>query len=168
TVKYSTYSKTKNFSMSVTQNHGQGYQALIQIVMQNHPSVIKRPSILCRNRPSQEDDSIQTYFRRYDEFLELRAFTEDNHTNLIHPGEIDAFIDGLKYSNFLHSVSRLERQDPSKQYKFTPGTIVPTLTAYLAYDESPSKVKLPSKKWIPHPKSGDHRPPLQEMVTIYQ
>ena len=160
--KYSTYSKTKNFSMSVTQNHGHGYQALIQIVMQNHPSVIERPSILCRNRPSQEDDSIQTYFRRYDDFLELRAFTEDNHTDLNHPGEIDAFIDGLKYSDFLHSVSRLERQDPSKQYKFTPGTIVPTLTAYLAYDESPSKVKLPSKKWIPSPKTGDQRSPYKK------
>jgi hypothetical protein len=59
--KNNRYSKTKNHYNSVLQNHGDGYQTLVQILMNNHPSVIERPSILCHDRPRQNEETIQTY-----------------------------------------------------------------------------------------------------------
>jgi hypothetical protein len=79
-----------------------------------------------------------SHYRNYNDFLGLRSYAENNQNNLNNVGEVDAFIDGLKYSEYIHTVSCVDRKDPSKDHKFTPGTIVTTLTAYLAYDESPS------------------------------
>ena len=149
------YSKTKDFYNSVLQNHGHGYQTLVQILMHNHPSVIERPSILCRDRPRQHEETIQTYFRNYNDFLELRAYAENNQNTLNDTGEVDAFIDGLKYSEYIHSASRMDRKDPSMDHKFTPGTIVTTLTSYLAYDESPSRKRAP---YVPYEKQAPYVP----------
>jgi hypothetical protein len=95
--------------------------------------------ILCRDRSRQNEETIQTHYRNYNDFPKLRAYVENNQNNPNDVGKVDAFFDGLEYSEYIHTVSRMDRKDPSKDHKFTPGTIVTTLTAYLAYDESPSK-----------------------------
>jgi hypothetical protein len=165
------YSKTKDHYNSVQQNHGHGYQALVQILMNNHPSVIERPSILCRDRPRQDEETIQTYYRNYNNFLELRAYAENNQNTLNDIGEVNAFIDGLKYSDYLHSVSRMDRKDPTKNHKFTPGTLITTLTAYLAYDESPAKKRAPyvgQTPYVPNNKRWTSRPQDKNVEEIDQ
>jgi hypothetical protein len=93
-------------------------------------------------------------YHDYVDYLCLRAFISNSPTTLSTPSELDSFIQGCHYSEFLSRVSRDERLQASLSHKFTSGQILTTLEQYLLLPDSP----LVLSKNRGHPPSGA-RPP---------
>ena len=123
------------------QNPGDGYSALYQILAVDHPTLGKFPHLLIQAPPDQlAADTVAQYYQHYIDFIHIQGFLEANRDTLNLPSELDKFISGLSYSAKISIISREERlsTDPNIKQKFTQGSIVTTVTQYLAELELPN------------------------------
>ena len=121
----------------VDQCFGDGYKALKHIVFPAHPIFHPQPSILLTAYPRQKGLSMLEYWSLFQDFLQLRAFVQDQDSSLDAPGELDIFINGCKYHQFLNRITREERASHTLQYKYTGAQIVETLNKFLSAADSP-------------------------------
>lgn len=117
---------------------GDGYKALKQILLDVHPEFDDQPAVMTIKYPRQRTGmSMRQYFELVNDHLQLKAFIHDTNQTLDQKTEIDVFIHNSKYSRFLNRVTRDERREVSKQYKYTKAQLVETLNKYLAMPDSP-------------------------------
>ena len=119
-----------SFLSEISRGYGQGYDLLLKIIQTGHPSYNEYTSTLLGNRPTQSlADSLESYLDKYLDWLQLRAYLEDNPNNLNHPSELDNFLHGLQHGLEYLRLTHKERRstDPIIQQKYSQGQIVGTL-----------------------------------------
>jgi hypothetical protein len=122
--------------------YGNGYVALKQIIFTAHPAFHPQPSILVRSYPKQLPGmSLLTYFNRYKDFIQLRAYIQDIDASLDDPDEVNIFIQGAQYATYLNRVTREERKQTTMQYKYEESNLVETLQALLLEPDSPAMLE---------------------------
>ena len=103
---------------------------LLKIIRPGHPSYNKYASTLLGNRPTQlSSDSLESYLDKYLDWLQLRAYLENNPSNLNRPSELDNLLHGLQHGLEYLCLTSEERRssDPIVQQKYSQGQIVGTL-----------------------------------------
>jgi len=89
--------------------YGNGLKALKAILMRSHPAFAEEPSTLVTAYPKQKDKSLLDYKMEVEDFLQMRAIVQGHSRELDDPGELDIFINNMKYSTFVQRVTRDER-----------------------------------------------------------
>jgi hypothetical protein len=133
-------------------NHygGRGYEALLAIIRGDLPIFQSHPSKYIRDVPRQRPrETLDRYYFRYIDYLQLRAHLKDVTTDLNHKGELDDFIQGTLHADTFIRLTREDRKskDPHVQLQFSQSMILNTLTKILNEDILPNQKKTPS---IPH------------------
>ena len=121
-----------SFLSEISRGYGQGYELLLKIIRAGHPSYNEYASTLLGNRPTQSPaDSLESYLDNYLDWLQLRAYLENNPNNLNHPSELDNFLHGLQHGLEYLRLTHEERRssDPIVQQKYSQGQIVGTLAS---------------------------------------
>ena len=77
--------------------HTNGYAVLRDLIDYEHPVYATYPSILIRKPRQMKTEELGVYFYRYQDYLQLRAFIENNVEDLNYNSEMDKFIDGTLY-----------------------------------------------------------------------
>ena len=116
-------------------NSGQGYTALFQIITCQHPVLGQHPHLLICSPPMQLiDKTVAQYYQHYNNFVNTRAFLEENCNSLDTSSELDKFLLGLTHSAKIFLIAREERlsNNLNIKRKFTQGAIVSTLNQYLS------------------------------------
>ena len=91
-----------------------------------------RPTDLILQRPHQfKNKTLQDFFWRTQDWLNLRGFITNNSTGLGYDVELNSFISSTQDVEFFHKAIVFDRQIPAKQHKFGPSQIVGTLSKYL-------------------------------------
>ena len=123
----------------VRQCNGDGYQALKQIIYASHPVFHEQPSTLIAAYPRQgRAVTLDKYHEMFQDYLQLQAYINNAQLSLDDPNQVDLFIDRARYSDFLHRVTREERANPMKRYKYRGLQLVETLRTKLALPDSPA------------------------------
>ena len=113
--------------------HGQGYEALYELIRYQHPLFVSYPSTLVANRPSQRNhQSIREYFNDYMDFMHLRAYIDDDGRTLNLDSELETFISRMKNGDLYLEKTYDERHsnNPHVQHKYTQEQIVATLEEF--------------------------------------
>jgi hypothetical protein len=81
-------------------------------------------------RPKQDKgESLQQFHLRYNDWINMHGFIEDNSSNLTNKNELDCF-SSTSYGEYNHGMSTHDRNDPTKRDWLTPNQIVHTLNNY--------------------------------------
>jgi len=89
--------------------YGNGLKALKAILLRSHPSFVDEPSTLVTTYPKQKDKSLLEYKMEAEDFLQMRAIVQGHARELDDPGELDIFINNMKYNTFVQRVTCDER-----------------------------------------------------------
>ena len=133
--KSSVFKKNSPQQQILHQNPGQGYTALFQIISHQHPTLGQHPHLLICSLPMQLfDEAVTKYSQYYNNFVNTRAFLEENQNSLDTSSELDKFLSGLTHSTKSFLISREERlsNDPNIKRKFTQGVGVNTINECLS------------------------------------
>ena len=131
-----------------------GYAILYAIIHPNHPEFHRDSVTLTQTPPRQSrHTSLVRHYRMYRDFLQLRAYTENNPKNLHNYEQMTCFIASCRWGDQLMKKIRFERESGSEETKrkFTPGNIVKALTTELL-DVDETKPPFPNKA----KKTGTH------------
>jgi len=92
--------------------YGNGLKALKAILLRSHPAFVDEPSTLVTTYPKQKDQSLLEHKMEAEDFLQMRAIVQGHSRELDDPGELDIFINNMKYNTFVlvQRVARDERQ----------------------------------------------------------
>ena len=121
----------------ITQCYGDGYQALRQILYESHPAFQVQPATLVMAYPQQRTRTLLEYYSDFIDFLQLRAIIKGHVASLDDADELDCFIVGTKYCDFLNTVTLEECQHASMLHKYSADQIVNTLMTWLRAPHSP-------------------------------
>jgi hypothetical protein len=91
--------------------YGDGYKALMMIMLDVHPAFHTYPSTLVKAYPTQENLTLHQYYGRFTNYQQLRAYVSDITLSLDDKSELDIFLDNAKYGAFLHQCVHANRAD---------------------------------------------------------
>ncbi|KAG7369941.1 hypothetical protein IV203_027687 [Nitzschia inconspicua] len=129
---------TSNIPSRISLSHGDGYTALRNIIFDVHPVFHPTPAILAKNYPTHQEGSTHAYFRAFEDYLQLRAFTQHIDSSLDKPHELDIFISNHRYSTFLGAEYAVACRDPGALLKFQHHQLVQTIDTLLKLPHSPA------------------------------
>lgn len=142
---------------------GQGYETLFALIRHSHPTFDKHPIKHVSDSPKQgQSESLEHYFFRFQDYIHLKAFLENQKLTMGDINMIDQFIYGARYATQLWAKTDEERNsdDPHKQSKYTAGSVLHTLSTYekeiveMKRNEKPKpKLHSPSKYKPKFPKN---------------
>ena len=158
----------------MNQNPGQGYAALFQIISDQHPVLGRHPRLLICSSPRQlVAKTIAQYYEHYNDFINTRAFLEENRRSLDTPSELDKFLSGLTHHERIFLISREERlsNDPNIKRKITQGAIVNTINQYVSELHLPNGPKFSSRSKYDDSNSDSDsdslsRPPVSQFSVL--
>jgi len=90
---------------TVANCYGNGLKALKTILLHSHPSFVDEPSTLVTTYPKQKDKSLLEYKMEAEDFLQMRAIVQGHTRELDDPGELDIFVNNMKYNTFVQRVT---------------------------------------------------------------
>jgi len=122
----------------VAQCYGDGYKAIKQILFASHPAFRDQPATLITSYPRQKNLTLLQYYKHFIDYLQLKAYVHDDDSSLDDANELDVFIAGAKYSDFLNRVTRDERRQASMAQYYRASTVVETLSRKLMEPDSPA------------------------------
>ena len=108
---------------------------MFQIISVQYPTLGQHPHHLIRVPSTQLiDKTIAQYSQHYNNFVNTRAFLEENRNSLDTSSELNNFLSGLTHSVKIFLIPCEERlsNDPNIKQKFTQGAILNTVTQYLS------------------------------------
>ena len=121
-------------------SRGDGYLALKQIIFAAHPAFHDQPATLITAYPKQRTLSMLKYRDMFVDYLQLRAIICDQDADLKDEHEMDIFIGGTLYNEWLTKNTREERKDSTYDHKYTANQIVETLETFLNLADSPATI----------------------------
>ena len=132
----------------IINNHygGRGYEALLAIIRDDLPIYQSNPTKYIRDIPRQNPrETLDRYYFRYVDYLQLRAHLKDITLDLNHKGELDDFIQGTIYSDEFIRLTREDRKskDPHVLQHFSQSMILNTLNKLQKEDILPMQRKIP-------------------------
>ena len=135
-----------DFQRDIIINHygGRGYEALLAIIRGDLPIFQSHPSKYIRDVPRQRPrETLDRYYFRYIDYLQLRAHLKDITMDLNHKGELDDFIQGTLHAETFIRLTREDRKskDPHVLLQFSQSMILNTLTKILKEDILPNQKK---------------------------
>ena len=130
---------TCDHQRDIIMNHygGRGYEALLAIIREDLPLYQPNPTKYIRDPPSQRPrETLDQYFYRYMDYLQLRALLKNITDDLNHKGELDDFIQGTIYADQFMRLTREDRKskDPLVLQNFSQSMILNTLNKLLKDD----------------------------------
>ena len=136
---------------------GNGYEVLHSLIRIHHPNTLRHPHDLISSAPTQaKTESLQEYYFRCTDYLQLKAYLADHKTSMGSKSEISTFIQGSIYCDELRRKTDEEREstDKTKQAKYKHGAILGTLEVYYAEILSEKNSRRPQ---VPLPSALRHR-----------
>ena len=131
-----------------------GYTAIKNILMTKHPLFNPAPGTLVKYPPKQLPyQSLAQFFIIYEDFLRLRAFITNTASSLRDQAELDNFFSSCLHYSYLNRYIILDRNDPTKAYKFGPGQLVTTEPTTLPRSSSTNVIHTPHR--ISHVETTD-------------
>ena len=122
----------------VNASNGDGYTALKNILFRSLPTFHTHAATWIRSYPTQlRTASLLQYRLSFVDFLELRAHLRDIDSSLDDEHELELFLDGATYSDYLIRVTREERSLPSQAYRYKGDQLIETLERKLMAPDSP-------------------------------
>lgn len=118
------------------QNDDDGYSALYSIIYHNHPEFHEYGETLAMNQPFQsKDQSIIEHYNEYMDYLQMRAYTENNPKNLNSQDQMIKFILTCRWGDQILERTRMDRKDNSEvsQQRYTQGGILQALREELKH-----------------------------------
>lgn len=115
-------------------SNGKGYETLYALINRTHPNSMRHPHDLISQHPRQkEKEYLETYYFRYIDFLQLRAFLSDQPGSLDNKHEVSSFIQGTIEKDALRRKTDDERESNAadKQAKYKSGSLLRTLQMYM-------------------------------------
>ena len=119
--------------------YGNGLKALKAILMRSHPAFADEPSTLVTTYPKQKDKSLLDYKMEAEDFLQMRAIVQNYAKELDDPGELDIFINNMKYNTFVQRVTRDERRQRAMLHKHQGDKLLETLNSVLMMPDCPGR-----------------------------
>jgi len=84
-------------------------KALKAILQRSHPAFVDEPLTLLTTYPKQKEKSLLECKMEADDFLQMRSIVQGFSKELDDPGDLDIFINNMKYSSFVQRITRDER-----------------------------------------------------------
>jgi hypothetical protein len=126
---------------SRVQSTTNGYHALRAIINQSHPLFVDKPALMAPDLPYQaKGQSLIEFYKQYTDNIFVNAIFLGTSQDLRSKHAIDSFIGRCIDSAYLFQASQFDRQDPSKQHLFNPGSLPLTLESYLQDPSNPSRL----------------------------
>ncbi len=119
-------------------NSNDGYTTLKNIILIHHPIFKRAKTILVKTHPHQNNAYLVTYYNKYIDLLQLRAFIKNDGSTLNDPDEFYVFLSGTTHHQYFDHMSCEDRKNTSLAYKFEGGQIVATLEQCLLEPQSPT------------------------------
>jgi len=123
----------------VSNCYGNGLKALKAILLRSHPAFVDEPSTLVTTYPKQKDKSLLEYKMEAEGFLQMRAIVQGHSRELDDPGELDIFINNMKYNTFVQRVARDERRQRVLLHKYQGDKLLETLNSVLMMPDCPGR-----------------------------
>ena len=114
---------TQNF---IIRNHyPSGYEAIYSLISANNPNTLTHPVDIIAAHPTKLKvrDPLSKYFHRYKDYLELRAYLNNDSSNINDPDEFDTFMIGADHCFNFRILSHEDRhsRDKKKRHKYPRG-----------------------------------------------
>jgi len=119
--------------------YGNGLKALKVILQHSHLAFVDEPSTLVPTYPKQKNKSLLEYKIETEDFLQMRSIVQGFSKELDDPGELDIFINNMKYSTFVQCVTRDERRQRSLIHKCQGDRLLETLNSVLMMPDCPAR-----------------------------
>jgi len=119
--------------------YGNGLKALKAILLRFHPAFVDEPSTLVTAYPKQKDKSLLEYKMEEEDFLQMRSIVEGHSRELDDPGELDIFINNLKYNTFVQRVTQNERRQCAMLHKYQGDKLLEMLNSALMMPDCPGR-----------------------------
>jgi len=98
--------------------YGNGLKALKAIPLRSHPAFVDEPATLVTTYPKQKDKSLLEYKMEAEDFPQMHSMVQGFSKELDDPGELDIFINNMKYSTHVQRVTRDERRQRALLHKY--------------------------------------------------
>jgi len=121
--------------------YGNGLKALKAILLRSHPAFVDEPATLVTTYLKQKNNSLLEHKMEAEDFLQTRSMVQGFSKELEDPGELDIFINNMKYSTHVQHVTRDER----RQRALGPLPQVPRRQATRDFELSLDVARLPWK-----------------------
>jgi len=116
-----------------------GLKTLKAILQRPHPAFVDEPSTLVTTYPKQKDKSLSEHKMEAEDFRQMRSIVQGFSKELDDPGELDMFINNMKYSTFVQRVTRDERRQRSLLHKCQGDKLLETLNSVLMMPDCPGR-----------------------------
>jgi len=108
-------------------------------MLRSHPAFVDEPSTLVTTYPKQKDKSLLEYKTEAEDFLQMRSIVQGHSRELDDPGELDIFINNMKYNTFVQRVTRDERRQRAMLHKYQGDKLLETLNSVLMMPDCPGR-----------------------------
>jgi len=81
--------------------YGNGLKVLKSILQRSHQAFVDEPATLVTTYPKQKKKSLLEYKMEAEDFLQMCSIVQGFSKDLDDPGELDIFINKIKYSTFV-------------------------------------------------------------------
>ena len=122
----------------VAQCYGDGYKALKAIILKSHPVYHDQPSTLITTYPRQKELSLLKYNMNFIDYLQLHAIITNFARDLDTEEELDIFIKGMKYGDYINRVTHDEHHLRANRIKYQGLQLLETLKRHLMAPDSPA------------------------------
>ena len=132
-----------------------GYENIYAIISPTHPNHIEYPMEMVMHCPVQQPgESLEYFYFRYTDYLELKAFLYNYQIDFNHKREIEVFICALLDAASLKRKTNLERNSNSPEIlaKYKRGALLRTLQLYsdeIIKARDSAKARRPTSRFIP-------------------
>ena len=109
------------------------------LIAKSHPGIVEEPARLILHHPQQNKLLLLEYFNKYEHYLMLKTYIENNRCLLNNEVEQQYFIAGCKHSYFIKEQIRHEKNLPAYKHKFQTEALLVTIAGYLELPNSPTK-----------------------------
>jgi len=124
--------------------YGDGLKALKAILQRSHPVFGDEPATLVTTCPKQKEKSLLECKMEAKDFLQMRLIVQGFSKELDDPGELDIFINSMKYSTIVQRVTRDERRQRALIHKCQGDQLPETLNSVLMMPDCPARNKAAS------------------------
>jgi len=124
---------------AVANCYGNGLKALKAILLRSHPAFVDEPSALVTTYPKQKDKSLLEYKMEAEDFLQMPSIVQGHSRVLDDPGELDIFINNMKYNTFVQRVTQDERRQRAMLHKCQGDKLLETLNLVLMMPDCPGR-----------------------------
>jgi len=122
--------------------YGNGLKALKAILLCSHPAFVDEPATLVTTYPKQKDKSLLEYKMEAEDFLQMRSMVQGFSKELDDPGELDIFINNMKYSTHVQRVTQDERRQRALLHKYQGDKLLETLNSVLMLPDCPGRMEV--------------------------